>query len=222
VCATHTAFLLYIKYRATPVTAVDKITVLAWQTQGLVVFVAQMMKLISFGCWDLPQSAVCMLVLNCVAWFISIPVFLEMHRSCQLKLYTCVCVCVCVCVSWVILNTVHTQCCKLLRHVSFMHLCDCHMFHLLSHFFAYISKVRICHIFRYKLAFSTAVLILFLLPISITFRFITSTIWLPTEWPHPFVRSPDPCGTRWGSWFQAALYHISAAYLMFMRSTYFI
>ena len=33
---------------------------------------------------------------------------------------------------------------------------------------------------------------------------------------------PDPCGTRWGSWFQAFLYHISAAYLVFMRSTYFL
>ena len=32
---------------------------------------------------------------------------------------------------------------------------------------------------------------------------------------------PDPCGTRWGSWFQAILYHVSAAYLMFMWSTYF-
>jgi len=31
----------------------------------------------------------------------------------------------------------------------------------------------------------------------------------------------DPCGTRWGSWFQAILCHISAAYLVFMRSAYF-
>jgi len=93
VCATHTAFWLYIKYRATTVTAVDKTTVLAWQTQGLVVFVAQMMKLISFGCWHLPQS-VCMLVLNCMAWFISMPMFLEMHRSLSVAVvYLCLCVC---------------------------------------------------------------------------------------------------------------------------------
>ena len=32
----------------------------------------------------------------------------------------------------------------------------------------------------------------------------------------------DPCGTRWGSWFQAILYHTSAAYLVFMWSAYFL
>jgi len=31
---------------------------------------------------------------------------------------------------------------------------------------------------------------------------------------------PDHCGTRWGSWFQGILYHISA-YLVFMRFAYF-
>ena len=30
-----------------------------------------------------------------------------------------------------------------------------------------------------------------------------------------------PCGTRWGSWFQAILYHVSNTYLVFMRSAYF-
>jgi len=29
---------------------------------------------------------------------------------------------------------------------------------------------------------------------------------------------PDHCGTRWGSWFQTILYHISAAPLVFIRS----
>ena len=34
------------------------------------------------------------------------------------------------------------------RHVSFMRICDCHMFHLLPHFFfAYFSKVHVSHIF---------------------------------------------------------------------------
>ena len=32
---------------------------------------------------------------------------------------------------------------------------------------------------------------------------------------------PDPCGRRWGRWFQAILYHISAAHLVFMRSAFF-
>ena len=92
------------------------------------------------------------------------------------------------------------------------------MLHI-SAIFAYFSKVCISYIFQDKLAFSTAILILFvfLLLISITFCYRD----------HPVANRmapsmcPDPCGTRWGSWFQAVLYHISAAYLAFMRSAYF-
>ena len=86
--------------------------------------------------------------------------------------------------------------------------------------FAYFGKVRISHIFLHKLAFSTAVLILFviLLPISIRFRYLDHLI---ANRMAPSM-CPNPCGTRWRSWFQAILYHISAAYLAFMRSAYFI
>ena len=48
-----------------------------------------------------------------------------------------------------------------------------HISHVAA-FFAYLSKVRVSHIFPHKLAFSTAVLILFvfLFPISIRFRYL--------------------------------------------------
>jgi len=73
---------------------------------------------------------------------------------------------------------------------------------------AYFSKVHMLHIFPHKLAFLTAILILFvfLLPISIWFRYLN----------HPVANRMAPsmcldlCGTRWGSWFQVVLYHISA------------
>jgi len=70
----------------------------------------------------------------------------------------------------------------------------------------------------HKLAFSTAILILFvfLLPISIMFRYLDHLI---ANRLAPSM-CPDPCGTRWGSWFQGILYHISA-YLVFVRSAYF-
>jgi len=80
-----------------------------------------------------------------------------------------------------------------------------------------------CHIFTYffphKLAFSTAILILFvfLLPISVRFRYLDHLL---ANRMAPSM-CPDRCGTRWGSWFQAILYHISAAYLVLMRSAYF-
>jgi len=48
--------------------------------------------------------------------------------------------------------------------------------------------------------------------------FFILTIWLPCV--HPFM-CLDPSGMRWRSWFQAILYHISAAYLVFMQSAYF-
>ena len=66
---------------------------------------------------------------------------------------------------------------------------------------------------------ATFILSVLLLPISIGFRYLD--LWLPTEWHHPCVRM-DPCGTRWGSWFQAVLHHISGAYLVFMLSAYLL
>ena len=50
------------------------------------------------------------------------------------------------------------------RHVSFTRICDCPIF-------AYFSKVRILHILPHKLAFSTAILILF---VSITYVYSVS------------------------------------------------
>jgi len=71
----------------------------------------------------------------------------------------------------------------------------------------YLSKVRISHIFLHKLAFLTAVLIsfVFLLPISIRFRYLDHLV---VNRMAPSM-CPDPCGTRWGSWFQAVLYYVS-------------
>ena len=62
-------------------------------------------------------------------------------------------------------------------------------------FFAYFSKVRISHIFfPHKLAFSTAVLILFLflLPISIRFRYLDHLVANRMA----LSMCPDPCGMR--------------------------
>jgi len=55
---------------------------------------------------------------------------------------------------------------------------------------------------------------LFKWPVSTRFRYLdhlTANRMAPSMYP-------DPCGTGWGSWFQAILYHISAAYLVFMWS----
>ena len=74
--------------------------------------------------------------------------------------------------------------------------------------FCIFSKVRLLRIFPHKLAFSTAILILFvfLLPLSIMFCYLDRLV---ANKMAPSM-CPDPCGTRWGSWFQAVLYHISA------------
>jgi len=106
-----------------------------------------------------------------------------------------------------------------------MRICDCHMFGILPHF-SHISAKSIYRVhFPHKLAFSTAFLILFvfLLPISIRFRYLD----LVANRLAPSM-CPDPCGMRWGSWFQAILYHISTYFcrvfgvcLCPMRCTYF-
>ena len=86
-------------------------------------------------------------------------------------------------------------------------------------FFTDFSKVRTSHIFLHRLAFSTAILILsvFILPISIRFRYrdhLVANRMAPSM-------CPDPCGMRWGSWFQAILYHIPA-YLCRLFSVYVV
>ena len=91
---------------------------------------------------------------------------------------------------------------------------------LIVTFFAYFSKVHTSHIFPHKLAFLREFLTLFafLLPISIRFHYLDHLV---TNRMAPST-CPDPCGTRWGSWFPAILYHISAAHLVFMRSDIFL
>jgi len=86
--------------------------------------------------------------------------------------------------------------------------------------FSHILAKRAYRIFLpHKLAFSTTILVLFvfLLPISIRFRYVDHLV---ANRMAPSM-CPDPCGTRWGSRFQAILYRISAASLVFMRSAYF-
>ena len=52
--------------------------------------------------------------------------------------------------------------------------------------------------------------------------FFTSTIWLPTEWHHPCVRTPvERDGVVGFKQFYTIFSHISFAYLVFMRSAYF-
>ena len=51
--------------------------------------------------------------------------------------------------------------------------------------------------------------------------FVTSTIWLPTEWHHPCVRTPvERDGVAMVSSNSVPYFHIFAAYLVFMRSAY--
>jgi len=116
-------------------------------------------------------------------------------------------------------STSHFLLCPLGRHVSFVQICDCRIFHLLPHF-SHISAKCAYRIFPQKLALSMAVLILcvFLLPISVRFHYLDHLI---ANRMAPSM-CPDPCGTRWGSWFQEILYNISATYLVFMRSAHFL
>jgi len=103
--------------------------------------------------------------------------------------------------------------------VSFMQIYNCRIFRLLPHFWHISTKCAYGIFFLQKLAFSTAILMLFvfLLPISIRFLYLDHLV---ANRMAPSM-CPDPCGMRWGSWFQAILYHISTTYLMFMGSVYF-
>ena len=76
----------------------------------------------------------------------------------------------------------------------FVRICYCCIFCILPHISA-------------NCTFLTAVLIsfVFLLPISIRFRYLDHLV---VNRMAPSM-CPDPCGTRWGSWFQAVLYYVS-------------
>jgi len=88
------------------------------------------------------------------------------------------------------------------RHVRFMQICDYRIFRIFQ------QSAHIAYFFPHKLAFSTAVLILFLflLPISIRFRYLDHLVANRMA----LSMCPDPCGMRWGSWYQAILHHITA------------
>ena len=75
---------------------------------------------------------------------------------------------------------------------------------------AYFSEVRISHIIPHKLAFSTACFNI--ICVSVTYFCYVSLPRLDHLVANRMAPSkcPDPCGTRWGSWFQAILYDISA------------
>jgi len=60
-------------------------------------------------------------------------------------------------------------------HVSFIRICDCRIFRLLPHFFAYFSKVRMSHIFSALIGIFDGnfdIIFVFLLPISTRFRYL--------------------------------------------------
>jgi len=90
----------------------------------------------------------------------------------------------------------------LTRHVSFMRICNCHIFRIMPHFSHNISAKCVHRIFfPHKLAFSTAILILivFLLPISVEWAGVVGfkqfcIIFLPHIWclcgPHIFLKMP--------------------------------
>jgi len=82
---------------------------------------------------------------------------------------------------------------------------------LIAAFLAYFGKVRITRIFSAWIDISTAILVLFVfllrLPISTGFRYFDHLV---ANRMAPSMCPADPCGTRWGSWFQAILCRISA------------
>ena len=72
----------------------------------------------------------------------------------------------------------------------------------MPHFRLFHQSAHIAYFFPHKLAFSTVLLTLFvfLLPISIRFRYLGQQ--------NGTMQVSGPCGTKWGSWFQAILCHI--------------
>ena len=54
--------------------------------------------------------------------------------------------------------------------------------------------------------------------VSITYFYYVLLPWPSGCEQNGTIHVSDPCGSRWGSWFQAILYHISAAHSAFMQS----
>jgi len=84
-------------------------------------------------------------------------------------------------------------------------LCDCRIFRLLPHILAKCAY-RIFSRINWHFRRHVLILFVFLLHISVTFRYLDHLV---ANRMTPSI-SPDPRGTRWGSWFQAILYDISA------------
>ena len=87
----------------------------------------------------------------------------------------------------------------LVRHISFMRICNCRIFRLLLHFSHISAKWAYRIFFPHKLAFLTANLIFFVfqLYISTTFRYLSHLV---ANRMAPSM-CLDPCGTRCSGWF---------------------
>jgi len=93
---------------------------------------------------------------------------------------------------------------SLLSHASFMQTWDCCIFHHSVHITYFPTQIGI---------FDGNFIIICA---SVRFHYLDHLV---ASRMAPSM-CPEPCGTRWGSWFQAILYHLSATYLVFMWSAY--
>ena len=77
------------------------------------------------------------------------------------------------------------------RYVTFFCAQAIRMFRAYCRIFRIFQQIARVAYFSAKLILSTAISVLFLFSIIIwLLGFVTSTIWLPTEWRHPCVRTP--------------------------------
>jgi len=100
-------------------------------------------------------------------------------------------------------------CCKMLKGSLFW---DTRYLHIAT-FFAYFSHVHISHIFSAQNGIFDSNFNI--ICVSVTYFYLVANRMASS------MCLDHPCGTRWGSWFQAILYHVSNTYLVFMRSAYF-
>jgi len=105
----------------------------------------------------------------------------------------------------------------LTRHVSFVRICDCCIFRLLPHFSHVSVKCAYRVFLAHKLAFSTAILMLYSFSISIKFRYLSHLV-ANTMAPSMCL---DPCGVVRFKQLCTIFSHISASYLVFMSFAYF-
>ena len=106
----------------------------------------------------------------------------------------------------------------LTRHVSFVRICDCCIFRLLPHFSHVSVKCAYRVFFAHKLAFSTAILMLYYFSISIKCRYLSHLV---ANRMAPSM-CLDPCGVVRFKQFCTIFSHISASYLVFMSFAYFL